>query len=107
MSGVSGAFEGILLRQSFRRLIIASNLSPPSILDRLTTYLSGSATITVYSPYPHVLAQTLDVMREAPEYLAPTLTESWMRRYQVLPGRTHPMMTTSGTGGYLLQATRV
>lgn len=30
------------------------------------------------------------------------LQESWWREYQVLPGRTHPTMSTSGTGGYIL-----
>lgn len=30
-----------------------------------------------------------------------------MREYQVLPKRTHPLMTMSGTGGYLLTAYKV
>jgi tRNA (adenine-N(1)-)-methyltransferase non-catalytic subunit len=46
-------------------------------------------------------------MRALPQYLGPLITESWLRRYQVLPGRTHPTMSTSGTGGYLLHATKV
>jgi hypothetical protein len=33
--------------------------------------------------------------------------ESWWRQLQVLPARTHPTMSTSGTGGYLLSGTRV
>jgi hypothetical protein len=69
--------------------------------------LAGSASIVIYSPYEHVLAQTLKTMKEKPEFLAPNLTESWMRKYQVFPGRTHPEMQTSGTGGYLLHATYV
>lgn len=43
-------------------------------------------------------------MRTTPKYLSPSVTECWLRRYQVLPGRTHPTMSTSGTGGFLLQA---
>lgn len=35
------------------------------------------------------------------------LQESWCREMQVLPARTHPTMTTSGTGGYILSAIRV
>eukprot|EP00854_Cymbomonas_tetramitiformis_P007681 gene7680-9144_t len=34
------------------------------------------------------------------------LSEPWMRIQQVLPMRTHPMMSMSGTGGYLLCGTR-
>jgi hypothetical protein len=30
------------------------------------------------------------------------LTDTWMREYQVLPGRTHPHMTMSQNGGFLL-----
>ncbi|CAG8470760.1 5290_t:CDS:10 [Acaulospora colombiana] len=41
------------------------------------------------------------------KYLNPTITEGWLRQYQVLPGRTHPSMSASGGGGYLLQATYV
>lgn len=82
-------------------------VSPPSFLSRLTPYLAGSAPIVVYSQFQSVLAQTLNGMRSRPEYLAPSLTESFMRRYQVLPGRTHPTMSTSGTGGYLLHTLRV
>lgn len=88
-------------------LISASLVSPPSFLSRLTPYLAGSAPIVVYSQFQSVLAQTLSGMRSRPEYLAPSLTESFMRRYQVLPGRTHPTMSTSGTGGYLLHTLRV
>lgn len=35
------------------------------------------------------------------------IQESWWREIQVLPMRTHPTMTTSGTGGYLLTGIRV
>jgi len=33
--------------------------------------------------------------------------ESWWREQQVLPSRTHPTMSTPGTGGYLLSGIRV
>lgn len=46
-------------------------------------------------------------MRALPQYLCPTVTEPWLRRYQVLPGRTHPMMAMSGSGGYILHAIKV
>ena len=46
-------------------------------------------------------------MRAEQHYLAPSITEGWLRQYQVLPGRTHPTMQTSGSGGYLLQTIRV
>ena len=39
--------------------------------------------------------------------VALTLQESFWRESQVLPGRTHPTMTMSATGGYLLSGTVV
>ncbi|KIR43678.1 tRNA (adenine(58)-N(1))-methyltransferase non-catalytic subunit TRM6 [Cryptococcus deuterogattii 99/473] len=88
-------------------LILATTLNPISVVARLTPYLLGSAPIVVYSPYYQVLAELLNWSKKDPNYLNDTLTESWERTYQVLPGRTHPMMTTSATGGYLWSATRV
>lgn len=41
------------------------------------------------------------------EAVALQLHESWWREYQVLPGRTHPEMSTSGTGGYILSGIKV
>ncbi len=35
------------------------------------------------------------------------LTDSWFRKYQVLEGRTHPNMTMSQNGGYLLMGTKL
>jgi hypothetical protein len=35
------------------------------------------------------------------------LTDSWFRKYQVLEGRTHPNMTMSQNGGYLLTGTKL
>lgn len=46
-------------------------------------------------------------MRLVPSYLAPSITESWLRRYQVLPGRMHPTMSASGSGGFILHAIKV
>ncbi|WVF68178.1 hypothetical protein IAT40_002943 [Kwoniella sp. CBS 6097] len=88
-------------------LILATTLSPISVLSRLTRYLLGSTPIVVYSPYIQVLAELLNWSKRDPNYLHDTLSESWERTYQVLPGRTHPMMNTSATGGYLWSAIRV
>jgi tRNA (adenine58-N1)-methyltransferase non-catalytic subunit len=71
-----------------------------------------------------VVSDLQATLRQDPQYLAPSVSESWLRRYQVLvdsirapthtptrlqvlPGRTHPLMTTSGGGGYLLHTTKV
>lgn len=46
-------------------------------------------------------------MRPIRDFLSPSIVEPWLRKYQVLPGRTHPEMQGMGHGGYLLISTRV
>lgn len=41
------------------------------------------------------------------EALAVQLQEAWWREHQVLPGRTHPEMVISATGGYILTGYKV
>jgi tRNA (adenine-N(1)-)-methyltransferase non-catalytic subunit len=88
-------------------IVLATELSPISVLARLSPYVLGSSQVVVYSPYLQVLAEVLQYTRKTTEYLNPTITESWSRTYQVLPGRTHPLMMTSGTGGYLFHTTKI
>ncbi|KII94259.1 hypothetical protein PLICRDRAFT_36512 [Plicaturopsis crispa FD-325 SS-3] len=91
----------------FDALLVASEYEPYSIIDQLFPYLGGSASIAVHSPHLQTLTDLQSQLRSVPQFLGPTVTEAWLRRYQVLPGRTHPMMTTSGTGGFLLHAIKV
>jgi len=86
---------------------VASAYDPLSILGKLFPYLGGSASVVVYSPHLQVVSDLQTTLRTNAQYLAPSVSESWLRRYQVLPGRTHPMMTTSGGGGYLLHAIKI
>lgn len=86
---------------------MASQYTPMSILERLLPYIAGSRPIVFFSGHKEFLVESFHEMRISNNYLNVQLTESWLRRYQVLPGRTHPTMTTSGGGGYILSATRV
>jgi tRNA (adenine-N(1)-)-methyltransferase non-catalytic subunit len=71
-----------------------------------------------------VVTELQSTLRDVPHWLGPAVTESWLRQYQVLsvlceiayqvlnptqvlPGRTHPMMNTSGSGGFLLHAIKM
>lgn len=96
-----------VLNSYFYRLVIASQYDPWSILERLYPYLGGSASIVLHSPQVQILSDLQAKLRDLPGYLGPSLTEGFLRRYQVLPGRTHPMMNTSGTGGFILHAIKV
>ncbi|TIA86445.1 hypothetical protein E3P99_03674 [Wallemia hederae] len=91
----------------FDGLICASQYEPLSIIHKLYPHLSGSAPIVMHHPHLAVLTDAHMSLRNDSNFLAPVVSESWLRQYQVLPGRTHPNMQMSATGGYLLHTTRV
>lgn len=53
------------------------------------------------------LVETQARLRANPNFINVSITEPWLRRYQVLPARTHPDMSTSASGGYILHAVRI
>ncbi|KAF8808114.1 Gcd10p-domain-containing protein [Phlegmacium glaucopus] len=96
-----------LFSGEFDSLIISSEYDPYSIIERLSPYLGGSASIVVHSPTVQIVVDLQAKLRTMPQYLCPTVSEPWLRRYQVLPGRTHPMMAMSGSGGFILNAIKI
>ncbi|KAJ7492332.1 Gcd10p-domain-containing protein [Mycena latifolia] len=96
-----------LFAGEFDALIVASEYEPLSIVEKLVPYIAGSGSIVVQSPYVQILSELHAKLRALPGYLCPSVTEVWLRRYQVLPGRTHPTMNTSGSGGFIFHAIKV
>ena len=117
---------------NFDGLIIASYTSAISILRHLVPLLRGGAQVVVYSPHIESLVGLSDLYATArrtaflntPEeervvpsedfpldptlLLAPMVQTARVRKWQCLPGRTHPlMMGKGGAEGYLFSATRV
>ena len=119
----AGGFDG---------LIVASVMSPVSILRHTIPLLRGAAQVVVYSPTIESLVELSDYystsrrtafVTNPPDsnsmptedfplnptlLLAPTIQTIRSRGWQVLPGRTHPLMTgRGGSQGYIFTATRV
>lgn len=119
----AGGFDG---------LIVASVMNPIGILRHCVPLLRGAAQIVVYSPTIERLVELADVYSSArrtafvtnpPDpatmpnedfpvdptlLLAPAIQTARCRSWQVLPGRTHPLMTgRGGAEGYIFTATRV
>ena len=117
---------------NFDSLVVASTMDPTPILKHTIPLLKGGAQICVYSPDVEKLTELTDLYSRERRVaymnyklenqpvteedfpldptllLAPTLQTSRVRRWQVLPGRTHPMMMDrGGSEGYLFTATRV
>ncbi|CAG8466526.1 4713_t:CDS:10 [Paraglomus occultum] len=96
-----------LWQGEFDGLLVASQYQPKSILEALLPYVAGSRPIVIYSIHKEVLVDAFTYLRMSKQCINPEITESWLRNYQVLPGRTHPEMTISGGGGYILHAKRI
>ena len=119
----AGGFDG---------LIVASVMSPVSVLRHTVPLLRGAAQVIVYSPTIESLVELSDYystgrrtafLKTPPDtstmptedypldptlLLAPTIQTIRSRSWQVLPGRTHPFMTGhGGSEGYVFTATRV
>lgn len=91
----------------FDGLLVTTSLQLTSLIPRLIPYISGSAPMVIYHQYKeHLVELTLDLKKQT-EFLAPTILETRVRRYQTIPGRIHPLMTSKNYGGYVLSGTRV
>jgi len=123
------------LSTEFEGLITCSEYEPESIVTKLLDKLSGSSTIVIYSSHLRPLSdlQTLlkkcslpaanpsssvvvadsqnqlsRMMRETKtEFIQITISEPWLRAYQVLVGRTHPEMSGTHHGGFIFSAIKV
>ena len=113
-------------------LVVASVMNPATVLHNAIPYLGGAAQVVVYSPNVEPLAELADYystarrtafLKDPPNasympnddfplnptlLLAPMIQTARCRTWQVLPGRTHPLMTgRGGAEGYIFTATRV
>ncbi|KAJ2733563.1 tRNA (adenine(58)-N(1))-methyltransferase non-catalytic subunit trm6 [Coemansia sp. Cherry 401B] len=93
-----------LNRGEFDALVISTNYNLLSVIRKLVPFLGGSRMLVVYDQSKEALTEAYAQLRESPEFLNVQLTESWLREYQVLPNRTHPLMNMSGGGGFILSA---
>ena len=66
----------------------------------LLHHLSPSCPFVVYSEFMEPLTAAFKAVQ--PHAINLRLSDTWAREYQVLPGRTHPKMDMSQSGGFLL-----
>ncbi|KAK9456651.1 Gcd10p family-domain-containing protein [Dipodascopsis uninucleata] len=88
-------------------LILATTFETEPLLEKLIPCLEGSRQIVLYNNCKEPLISASHKMMADLRVLAPTIMETRARKYQVFPGRTHPLMTMKSGGGYLLFGTRV
>ncbi|XP_064383975.1 tRNA (adenine(58)-N(1))-methyltransferase non-catalytic subunit TRM6-like isoform X2 [Halichondria panicea] len=97
----------LLSQKKMDGLVIASRFHPEPVLMSLVHLLAPSRPIVVYYHILEPLIQCYKNLKESGLAFNIQISESWMRHYQVLEERTHPLMNMSGHSGYLLTATTV
>uniref|UniRef100_A0A8C3P5C4 tRNA (adenine(58)-N(1))-methyltransferase non-catalytic subunit TRM6 n=1 Tax=Cyanoderma ruficeps TaxID=181631 RepID=A0A8C3P5C4_9PASS len=88
-------------------LIVASKFHPTPLLLSLLEFVAPSRPFVVYCQYKEPLLDCYTKLRERGGVINLKLSESWLRNYQVLPDRSHPKLSMSGGGGYLLSGITV
>lgn len=88
-------------------LVIAGRFHPCPVLLGLLRFVAPSRPFVVFCQYREPLIECYTKLREQGGAINLKLTDSWLRHYQVLPNRTHPLLLMSGGGGYLLSGITV
>ncbi|KAM4770883.1 tRNA (adenine(58)-N(1))-methyltransferase non-catalytic subunit TRM6 [Rhinophrynus dorsalis] len=88
-------------------LIVASRFHPTPLVLSLLEFVASSRPFVVYCQYKEPLLECYTKLRERGGVINLRLSETWLRNYQVLPDRSHPMLVMSGGGGYVLHGTTV
>jgi len=91
-----------LLAGQIDSMILAIKFHPTEVTVQMLQFLSPGKPFVVYSQFLQPLVELYDTLRKTSSTCLLRITESWLRNYQILPERTHPEMSMSGTGGYLL-----
>ncbi|KAG5543029.1 hypothetical protein RHGRI_015946 [Rhododendron griersonianum] len=92
----------------FSSLIIAApDVDAWSIVSELLPFLSFSAPFAIYHQYIQPLATCMHNLQLRKMAVGLQISEPWLREYQVLPSRTHPLMQMSAFGGYILSGTKI
>uniref|UniRef100_A0A8C9RBB6 tRNA (adenine(58)-N(1))-methyltransferase non-catalytic subunit TRM6 n=1 Tax=Scleropages formosus TaxID=113540 RepID=A0A8C9RBB6_SCLFO len=88
-------------------LVVASRFHPCPVLLTLLRFVAPSRPFVVYCQYREPLIECYSKLREQGGVINLRLSETWLRHYQVLPNRTHPVLLMSGGGGYILSGTTI
>jgi tRNA (adenine58-N1)-methyltransferase non-catalytic subunit len=94
--------KDMLLARKCDSIILATRYDPTATLLDLLPYLAPSAPFVVYAEYMEPLIECFREIQKQGLAINLRLMDTWMREYQVLPGRTHPAMNMSQCGGFLL-----
>jgi len=88
-------------------LIIATKFDPLACLLKMLPHLAPSAPFVIFSDFIEPLVKCFHEVHGRRLAINLRLMDTWMREYQVLPGRTHPKMSMSQSGGFILTGVKL
>jgi len=88
-------------------LILASSYDPKVTLLKLLPYLETSCPFVVFCENMEPLFECFQELQNQKLAINLRLSDTWLREYQVLPNRTHPNMTMSQNGGFILTGVKL
>lgn len=91
-----------VIANDFESLIYASTLNPTTFIPRILPRLRGSSPLVIYNQYKEILIELNHVFLRQKSILLPNIHHSAVTRYQTIPGKIHPLMTSRSDGGYVL-----
>lgn len=91
-----------VLDKSFESLIYVSTLNPATFVPQILPRLRGSSPLVIYNMYKESLVELNHQFLRQKSILLPNIHHSVVRRYQTIPGKIHPLMTSRCDGGYIL-----
>ena len=95
------------LKSGCDSLIVSTKHEPLPILKGLFPFLACSCPLVLFSEHIEPLASCFDYLKTSRLAIQLQLTETWNREIKVAPKVTHPQMTMSATGGYILTGIKV
>lgn len=88
-------------------LIVATRFDVVQVFDVLLKYLTPSGCFAAYCMHLQDAADLQYALQLSKMAMRVELMEVSLINHQVLPGRSHPAMTDSATGGYIVSGTRI
>lgn len=95
-----------LMEKKIDSVIITSKEHPVTIATELLSFLNNNRNLVVFNLLREPLQDLYFYLKSRTDIVNIRLMSSFVRNYQVLPGRTHPEVNMTN-GGYILAATKV
>lgn len=95
------------IRDRCHCLIVATRCDVVTVFDCLLKYVRLSGCFAAYCMYLQEAAELQYALQLSKMAVRVELMEVTLVNHQVLPGRSHPAMTDSATGGYIVTGTRI